>query len=574
MARKGKYILFLLVFFSPALFPTEVSGIDKVDSYENYYKDNSTDVNECASISIKVGECTTYNETIGLRYKGYCPYDVRFNSRMHINGNDIVINVSSCSMLNSTMCGDLNRHGLLCSKCKAGYGPSLYSRTWKCEKCNDNKQYLMWILYLLLELIPLTIFFIIVIIFNVRATSPPFTAYVFYCQYFTILFQTDNYFRLFVINYINPYVYKLVFTVIDVWSLDFLRLVIPPFCVSSSLTNMQVLFFGLIPALYPFLLIFITYIFIELHARNVYVVIQLWKPFHKCFVKVRRSYDSKASIFNSFSTLLLLSFSKIFFIGSHSFYTTGVIKYPNGTQDNEIHAAYYDPNLPEPVLLPYLIPSMILLALFTLTPTLFLFLHPIKIYRKFLVFICCKDLRCLQSFLDTFQGHYKDGTNGTRDYRAMAGLQLVCRVIILMAHGWHESNEQRIILITYKNSFLIIISMSYFIFQPCKKNYMNTIEGSLYSIAAIVSNLLFYLLDSNHPGNVFNIYLVLFLIFVPSLVVLALFIYSLLIKIPFCKSHITLLNEYLLKLQERNTISDEDEFPHRITASDEYAPLI
>ena len=152
-------------------------------------------------------------------------------------------------MLNDAMCGQLNRDGLLCSKCKAGYGPALYSRIWKCEKCN-NRQYLMWTLYLFLELTPLTVFFIIVIIFNIRDTSPPFTAYILYCQYFTNLFYCSVFFRIYILKLVHPVIYKSVFTVIDVWSLDFFRHIIPQFCMDERLTNIHVLLIELLPPLY------------------------------------------------------------------------------------------------------------------------------------------------------------------------------------------------------------------------------------------------------------------------------------------------------------------------------------
>ena len=35
----------------------------------------------------------------------------------------------------------------------------------------------------------------------------------------------------------------------------------------------------------------------------------------------------------------------------------------------------------------------------------------------------------LHAFMDAFQGCYKDGTNGTRDCRYFAGLQLVLRLL-------------------------------------------------------------------------------------------------------------------------------------------------
>ena len=36
----------------------------------------------------------------------------------------------------------------------------------------------------------------------------------------------------------------------------------------------------------------------------------------------------------------------------------------------------------------------------------------------------------VKTFIEAFQGRYKDGTNGTRDYRAVSALYLVCRVVV------------------------------------------------------------------------------------------------------------------------------------------------
>ena len=82
-------------------------------------------------------------------------------------------------------CGPYNREGLLCSKCKPGYGPAVYSFSLICAECSDNG--VGWALYLFLVLVPITVFYIIVIIFNIRATAPPFTAFVMMCQVFSTI---------------------------------------------------------------------------------------------------------------------------------------------------------------------------------------------------------------------------------------------------------------------------------------------------------------------------------------------------------------------------------------------------
>ena len=50
---------------------------------------------------------------------------------------------------------------------------------------------------------------------------------------------------------------------------------------------------------------------------------------------------------------------------------------------------------------------------------------------------CCKQ-HILSMFLDAFQGHYKDGTNGTYDWRFLAGLYLLLRVVFVYSAYRHE----------------------------------------------------------------------------------------------------------------------------------------
>ena len=430
---------------------------------------------------IPIGYCASYNETTGTVSTGDCPYHFRFNSWIHYESLDhINISVNSCSLLNNVTCGQLNREGLLCSKCMAGHGLALLSTNWMCAECNDKNSYLMWILYLLLVLVPPTIFFFIVVIFNVRVTSPPFTAYVFYCQYFTELFKTSPYFSTSVVNYINPYVYKLVFTVIDIWSLDFFRHLIPPFCVHSSLTISHYIFLDLIPIAYLLFLVVLTYVLIELHARNTYVIVLLWKPFNKCVSKVRRSFDPKASIFNAFSTFILLSLSKVLFLTSLFLYGS----------DQSCSSYYYDPTKPSLRHTHYYLPVITLLIAFTLLPSLLLLLYPIKCLRRFLYFVCCRRLHCIQAFADTFQGYYKDGTDGTRDYRSMASLQFIFRVVLNLSNRWFASGLLILNEMKYTIVMLIVLSVCYLTIQPYKESYMNITEGILYSIVAALSVLI------------------------------------------------------------------------------------
>ncbi len=145
------------------------------------------------------------------------------------NNDTYQLTATSCQGFNDLVCGPFNREGLLCSKCKPGYGPAPYANSLKCEKCHDKYTGWLWLLYLLLELISLTIFYFLIVLFNIRATLPPFTSFVFFCQLFSELFKGSVHFQLSVDSYSNNIFSRIVFTLVNIWSLDFFRYAIPPF---------------------------------------------------------------------------------------------------------------------------------------------------------------------------------------------------------------------------------------------------------------------------------------------------------------------------------------------------------
>ena len=69
---------------------------------------------------------------------------------------------------------------------------------------------------------------------------------------------------------------------------------------------------------HPMILILFICVFVELYSSNFKLIVMLWKPFHKCFVRVRRSWDPKASMINAFATFLLLLFSKLLYVSCFS----------------------------------------------------------------------------------------------------------------------------------------------------------------------------------------------------------------------------------------------------------------
>ena len=83
------------------------------------------------------------------------------------------------SELNDFICAPLNRKGYLCGDCIDGFGPSL-SDPNGCYKCPDNWHGVL--LYFTVVLAPVTLFYLIVITFQIGMTSTPITCLILYSQ--------------------------------------------------------------------------------------------------------------------------------------------------------------------------------------------------------------------------------------------------------------------------------------------------------------------------------------------------------------------------------------------------------
>ena len=421
---------------------------------------------------LRFGYCMTYNNTTGATEHGACPYIGHYNTT-RIEGIFYIQLPSNVSLLNELMCGPLNREGPLCGRCKGGYGIALYSYTLHCSKCWGHGY--GWVLYYFLELFSITVMYFLVVIFHIRATSSPLSALVFMSQIAVYTTRLNEHFHMYIENELTglPYVAIQVLLVLcGIWSLDFLRSVIPPFCVSSHIKTIHALALEYLVAFYPIFLILFTYVCIKLHDNNFRPVVWLWKPFHRHFAHLRRRWDSTASIINAFTTFLLLAFSKILFV-SFTLLHTFTLNYDNFLRKCVL---YFDSTV-ECHTQEYTIFSAIascVLLIFIICPTILLILYPTRLFRKCVS--CCKFQRwyALHMFVESFQGQYKDGTNGTRDFRMFSASFLILRILILALFINH--NRLPAHTSEMQGVFVACATCIYAITRPYKLNFMNNVD--------------------------------------------------------------------------------------------------
>ena len=272
--------------------------------------------------------------------------------------------------------------------------------------------------------IPLTIFYFIVILFRINATNP-------YLHGFITLNQaiaSPIILRATLITLQGKYVLALRLLAIPytIWNLDFFRSL--PLNICLNLSTLQTLALDYAIAVYPLVLVIITYILIQLHGRGCRLLVWLWSPFHRCCIRFTRIMDMQSSIAKAFATFLLLSYVKLL-------NSTLSILLPVKVYD--VHQkvvgvyVYYDASYKyfSEDHLPYAIMSLIFFLLFGLSPLILLLFYPTRCFQKCLNF-CRLRNHILHTFVDTFQGHYKDGTEpGTCDCRWFAAIYFLGRII-------------------------------------------------------------------------------------------------------------------------------------------------
>ena len=459
---------------------------------ECYVEEKSSIGNNNTAIYLNAGFCITKSQNFVIT--GYCPYfSQNFSWNSPIPHYVFPIGLTVDAFADFT-CNWYNREGKLCRKCKVGYGPAVYAFSLMCAECRYSSA-IGWMLYLFCALFPITLFYFFVIIFNIRATSPPFSAFVLMSQTFCMMELTYIPLKMRLTQFKSLLILLQIIRVLcGFWNLDFFRYLVPPFCVSSSLSTLQALSLEYIHIIYPLFLIFVTSICIELHARNCMLVIVMWKPFHKCVTRLRRSVDPRASIVNAFSTFLFLNLSKLIFIARNSIYKTNIRVYHEGSKLSTVykHFLYADPNIHwySRQHICYLILSALVLVGFCAIPTVLLCLYPTKFFRRLLQ--CCLPLRCqygLGAFMDTFQGYYKDGNDGTRDYRAASSIHLILVFAIVYKtvdlHHYVRGYDKN-----YTELCLVAGSLFYALVRLCRKDCANIIQSLLHALTAVVIQLI------------------------------------------------------------------------------------
>ena len=393
-----------------------------------HYYNNTTGQCECGfwllcssdgnHVDIEIYSCATSSGQGDDYYISYCPFTDTVNSTNRMYSEM----PSNASQLDEVMCGPYNRRGLLCGECKDGYGPAVYSFDMTCANCSSLWSRYAIPLYLFLQFVPTTLIFLCFVVFRFNITSGPLLGYVLFCQTTIAVTTYQQFFIYDYIQYQMPLSLRVPFdlslTVSQFWNLQFLKALIPPFCISEKLTGIHVNMLNLVPAIYPLVLVIISCILMELHARNYRIVGILWKPFKIILSKANVTAVTGDAVFRAIASFIFLSNISVMFT---AYQMVNFIAVWNSTGHFQKQVLYADPTVEWSTSIPYVLVTGVIFIFISLIPSLLLCIYPTRLYRYLSRFLSARKQLAITAFAEALHSCFKDGLNGTHDYRALAG---------------------------------------------------------------------------------------------------------------------------------------------------------
>ena len=460
------------------------------------------------TISLVKNFCTILSKNINTTVMliGSCPY-----------GNGGLLPENESELMNFVaLCGMWHRRGQLCGACDENYTLPVYSYYLGCVKCEDYKY--GWIKFITAAFLPLTVFYILVIIFQISVTTSSLNGFVLVSQ----IVATPSVIReIYSTNQVNPHYYVSTSTQLSIdigiaiyaiWNLDFFRSFYKSICLSPDLKYQHVLLLDYAVAVYPLLLIFITFICVKLHD-NFAIVVWLWMPFHKCLVRFRKQWNIRSCLVNALATFIVLSYVNILNV-SFQFLVSSLVYNIKGELVYKSYW-YYDGRVDMNSIeyLPYLVLALFMLLNFNVIPLILLTLYPFKFFQVLLN--CCPCLKfklALRFFMDTFHGCYKDSEH---DYRHFAALYLAVRFfnLLLLAVIRHRTAYLPAATLLFVFALTLVAK-----FQPykCKKSNMVDIVMLLTLITGYVFLTLLYAVGLQYPKWVHSVIFFVITLIPPS----------------------------------------------------------
>ena len=463
------------------------------------------------------------------------------------------------SELEGVVCGE-TRQGIVCGECQENYTVHFHSPGYLCKLIAFNDPVseckLGWLFYILSELVPVTLVFIVVLVFNISFTSGRVSGLILFSQLLG-MFDIDASgiikFTTAEKHTIDKWAqgYKILY---GVFNLEFFNSEALSFCIITNASALDIIAFKYVTILYTLVLI----------ASVIWI---MNKCGGRCCGKYCQITTVKSSVIHGISSFLVICYTQCVRI-SMNLLNPVHFNVEVGNEYSPPARVWYNAEVKyfRKEHLQYALPALFCLLTIGILPPALLLSYPLL--NKLIAFFGFEDFKLMSSIshklsisnlkplLDSFQSCFKD------NMRFFAGLYFLYRMVILFIYAITTSYSA---YYTAVSGALLIILVLHAVCQPYVNRAHNIIDALLLADLILISSFSFYNYHRNHYMRGIKHFtttiaavLQLILIYLP-LIVLGVYILVVLCKsIAKCKPIAS--TERGIKLQEFiRTISNENE---------------
>ena len=414
----------------------------------------------------------------------------------------------TCKDLNDHICNytGQKRAGLLCSDCREGYGLSLTSRDYQCVQCPEDPGHKAAAFFILLsvEILPMLLFILIIIMFDINILAAPIYSFVFLCQVKHTLLPRQ------------PYEIDRAYTYLSMGDSFFSGLLNLQFfglfisegtCISQNLKVLDILLIRYAILFLPIVVIVFVLAIVKAYASGYCcgLVQSVVGAFVRCMNRLKGKSTANEGVLHGLCGFLVLAYADMVRISTdilnpaHLFDASG--KPLSGGARVQVQGAVH---MFDSQHRPYALVAIIVLAVFVALPCFLLLTRPLL--PQFLVFCRLGDKRPfkwivafygsnrLKPIFDCFQGSFRDNMG------FFAGLFLLYRIAFLLVFVNSEKLPTHLLLAKLFLIFLIFFLHS--CFQPYRedKKFVNKVDSFMFLVMGALVAIVYF----NHVENSYN----------------------------------------------------------------------
>ena len=212
------------------------------------------------------------------------------------------------------------------------------------------------------------------------------------------------------------------------------------------------------------------------------------ETFGICLSRFQNRWSPGDSVTHTFATFIMLSSYTVTY-DTLSIIASVNIHHVKGAVSKTV--LYYDPTVVaySSEHIPYLVVAVVVCFLLAVCPALLLCLYPTRLYERLSRCWSPRKRIAIKTFAEALHSCFKNGLNGTRDYRAVSGFLIIVPLLYFVYLTVRLANRNAMphyIVFIVVGVLFLLVSVLVAYFRPCKSLIMNLSFGYHFMLCGIL----------------------------------------------------------------------------------------